>query len=1096
MFSNLRFFALILVICCSCDFTQAQSPKVDPKPDYSKEAFVVEQTSLRVDFENDGTGKRESLSKIRIQSDAGVQRYGVLTLPYQNLVESLDIDYVRVHKPDGTVVSTPAENIQDMPTEITRQAPFYSDLHEKQVAVKGLRVGDMLEFHATWQVTKPLAPGQFWYAYNFSHDGIILQEELQISMPKERAIKWKSTSLKPNITEVGARRIFSWTSSQLTHKSSEEEKTDQEEKLYQLARGKLPAPEVQISSFQSWEELGRWYGSLQKDRVKPTDEIRAKATELTKAATDDTAKLRALYKYVSAEFRYIGVAFGIGRYQPHSAADVLSNQYGDCKDKHTLLASLLDAAGIKAYPALINSVHEIDPDVPSPAQFDHMITAVPQKDKILWLDTTSELAPFAYLLSPLHDKPALVVTEDKPSSLITTAGESPSRPSQSFSMDAKLSENGTLEGKVLQEVNGADSEVIIRLAFRRVPLPNWKDLVQQMSYAEGFAGDVSEVTAGVPEKTEEPFHFSYNYNRKDFPDWPNRRVAAALPPFSLPAHDTQPAHPIWLGAPQDIHYESHVQLPPGYSPQLPAAINLNEDFAEYHASYSAKGNVLSADRKLIVKLQEVPEKEYETYKKFKKKVEDDYNDYVPLLSGSSTTVRVQSNTVLPRRAGAFETALSRLPDSTVPEASSQTSSAQEAIARRDLSAAVSSLKGAVAADPKFARAWILLGSFQLVQREDDEADDSFQSALKADPNEPIVYKAIAYAYMGARKFDDAVTTWQDMIKIDPKDVDGPTNLGFALLGEKLYVEAAAAFESAAKLGNATADLQTNLGVSYMHAGDSAKSVAAYQKAVELDPKPVRLNDIAYTMSNENGDLPAALDFAERAVRGQEEATLKFQAADLQPADLTLPIGLAAFWDTLGWVHFRMRHFDLAEKYLDASWALDQDSQVAGHLGEVYQAQGKRSAALHMYRLALSSAPDQTPIDSAGSGLIEFMMDMRRRIEDLGGDADTPLTKEADELRVMRIVHLPRVLQGTAVAEFFLVFAPDSKAPGFKIDALTFVNGAEKVKAVSSALKPDYFKVVFPDQSPMRILRRGVLGCYEHSGCSFVLTNPRDVHSVK
>ena len=123
--------------------------------------------------------------------------------------------------------------------------------------------------------------------------------------------------------------------------------------------------------------MGRWYGSLQQERIKPTPEIRAKAAELTKGASDDDAKLRAIYKYVSTEFRYIGIAFGIGRYQPHAAAEVLSNQYGDCKDKHTLFASLLDAVGIKAYPALISSSQEIDPDVPSPGQFDHVIGVVP-----------------------------------------------------------------------------------------------------------------------------------------------------------------------------------------------------------------------------------------------------------------------------------------------------------------------------------------------------------------------------------------------------------------------------------------------------------------------------------------------------------------------------------------------------------------------------------------------------------------------------------------------------------------------------------------------------------------------------------------------
>jgi transglutaminase-like putative cysteine protease len=575
MFKHSRLCIILLALTVAFRCARAQAPsKPGAKPDYSNEAYVVEQTSTRIVFENDGTGTRESSARIRIQSDAGVQRYGLLTFSYESSIEGLDIDYVRVQKKDGTAVPTPAENTQDMAAEITRQAPFYSDLREKHVAVKGLSVGDSLEFQVHWHVTKPLAPGQFWYAYNFSHDGIILQEQLQISVPRDRPVKWKSPDVKPAVTEEGARRVFTWSSSQLDHKSSELEKAEQETKLYQAARGQLPPADVEISSFQSWEDVGRWYGNLQQERVKPTPEILAKATELTKGASDDNAKLHAIYKYVSTEFRYIGIAFGIGRYQPHTAAEVLSNQYGDCKDKHTLLASLLDAAGIKAYPALISSSHDIDVDVPSPGQFDHVIGVVPQGNGFLWLDTTTEVAPFAYLITPLRDKHALVMPEDKPPILMTTPADPPSKASQTFKIEAKLDDTGTLTGKVERTVHGDDNEVLLRSAFRSVPLPQWKDLIQQISYGSGFAGDVSEVTAGSPEKTDEPFHFAYSYSRKDYPNWSGRQISSPLPPMLAPAPDTKPSHPILLGVAGEIHCDSRVELPRGYSAELPRDVDL------------------------------------------------------------------------------------------------------------------------------------------------------------------------------------------------------------------------------------------------------------------------------------------------------------------------------------------------------------------------------------------------------------------------------------------------------------------------------------------------------------------------------------------
>src|ERR1700744_4604515 len=96
---------------------------------------------------------------------------------------------------------------------------------------------------------------------------------------------------------------------------------------------------------------------------------RRKQTTLTKGLTTDEDKVHAIFNDVALHVHYVGLDFGIGRYQPHPADDVLSNEYGDCKDKHTLLVSLFKAAGIEAWPALISSSRELDSDTPSPAQF-------------------------------------------------------------------------------------------------------------------------------------------------------------------------------------------------------------------------------------------------------------------------------------------------------------------------------------------------------------------------------------------------------------------------------------------------------------------------------------------------------------------------------------------------------------------------------------------------------------------------------------------------------------------------------------------------------------------------------------------------------
>ena len=184
-------------------------------------------------------------------------------------------------------------------------------------------------------------------------------------------------------------------------------------------------PTVQLTTFQSWEKLGAWYASLERDRRQPNDAIKAKAEELVQGKTDDMAKVKALYEYVSRNIRYVSLSFGLGRYQPHEASEVLSNSYGDCKDKNTLLAALLAAEGFQSTSVLIGSQHELDPEIPSPSQFDHVITRVPVNGKEIWLDSTNGVAPFRMLAASLRDKEGLAIPPDGKASLVWTPADLP-----------------------------------------------------------------------------------------------------------------------------------------------------------------------------------------------------------------------------------------------------------------------------------------------------------------------------------------------------------------------------------------------------------------------------------------------------------------------------------------------------------------------------------------------------------------------------------------------------------------------------------------------------------------------------------------------
>jgi len=139
--------SIVLALLLSARIATPGVAQVKEKPassaqDYSKEAYVIEKLHTRITEEADGTGTRELTAEIKVLAEAGVKAFAVLSFTYTSANEVVDVDYVRVRKPDGTVVKTPDYNVQDMPADVTRTAPLYSDIHEKHVAVKGLGVGD------------------------------------------------------------------------------------------------------------------------------------------------------------------------------------------------------------------------------------------------------------------------------------------------------------------------------------------------------------------------------------------------------------------------------------------------------------------------------------------------------------------------------------------------------------------------------------------------------------------------------------------------------------------------------------------------------------------------------------------------------------------------------------------------------------------------------------------------------------------------------------------------------------------------------------------------------------------------------------------
>lgn len=176
----------------------------------------------------------------------------------------------------------------------------------------------------------------------------------------------------------------------------------------------------------TWSDIGVWYSGLTASSRVPSPALQKKVTELTSGISDPVAQIKALTSYMQRNIRYVAIEIGIGGFQPHPASDVFAHQYGDCKDKVTLLSAMLKEIGIDSYYVLIDTERGIvNPKFPS-IRFNHAILAIrlpekisdaglyatlndPKLGRLLFFDPTHPYVPLGYLPPYLQDTYGLVM---------------------------------------------------------------------------------------------------------------------------------------------------------------------------------------------------------------------------------------------------------------------------------------------------------------------------------------------------------------------------------------------------------------------------------------------------------------------------------------------------------------------------------------------------------------------------------------------------------------------------------------------------------------------------------------------------------------
>ncbi len=398
--------------------------------------------------------------------------------------------------------------------------------------------------------------------------------------------------------------------------------------------------------FRSWQEVGTWYQGLTSGRRDPSAPLRQKVQELTASSPDVLAKMRALASFVQTDIRYVAIELGVGGVQPHAADEVLTHGYGDCKDKVTLLSSMLNEIGIESYYVLINTERgSISSGTPPNIGFNHAVIAIrlpagvdaaklpavaahKAMGSLLFFDPTHPLIPLGHLPGGLQANYGLVV--------MPAGGELISLPQTATMLNgvqrtAKLSldEEGTLQGEVRETWSG-DAAAAQRYSLRAA-----QQDVDQIKPVESLLTEslstfqILSASVGNAKVLDRPLIWHY---RLEVPRYPKTagdllilraRVLGSMSSGLLETRKPR-RHPIEFAAPTRNSDEFEITVPRGYVPDsLPPAVNEDIGFVSYRSSTTFSGNVLRYTRTLEVKELSVPASKSESLKKFFRAIEGD-----------------------------------------------------------------------------------------------------------------------------------------------------------------------------------------------------------------------------------------------------------------------------------------------------------------------------------------------------------------------------------------------------------------------------------------------------------------------------------------
>ncbi len=319
---------------------------------------------------------------IKILSESGIQNNSQISVNFDPSYEKLIFHKIRIIRGTTIINQLNLAKIKTIQQESELDRFIYDESSTAILILEDVRKGDLIEYSYTIKGANPVFKGKFFRTFDLNFGVPLNHLYYKIIIPKDRSltIKNKETTIQPVIQSLNGSTTYEWKLENVPALHVQDN----------LPGWYDPYSMVMVSEYKSWREVSEWAMNLfplAKDLSKP---LQKKIDEIRKSSASPEAQILAALRFVQDDIRYMGIEIGENSHRPAHPNKILSQRYGDCKDKSYLLCTMLKSLGFDAVPVLINTQYKkaLTERLPSAAAFDHATVRLLFNGNYYWFDPT------------------------------------------------------------------------------------------------------------------------------------------------------------------------------------------------------------------------------------------------------------------------------------------------------------------------------------------------------------------------------------------------------------------------------------------------------------------------------------------------------------------------------------------------------------------------------------------------------------------------------------------------------------------------------------------------------------------------------------